>query len=140
MGNINLLSVFLGAVAFFAVGVVWYGALFGRAWRRLTGVADDIVLDSSPMSSSNPTWVIMALCFAFELLISLTLAHQYSMTAPVSDRAKMMIALGYGATLMTPALGINYLFQMRPGRLFFIDAGYLIFGMMAMGGVYCLMD
>jgi hypothetical protein len=29
---------------------------------------------------------------------------------------------------------------MRPGKLFAIDAGYLVVGMAAIGAVYCLMD
>jgi len=48
----------------------------------------------------------------------------------------MMIAVGYGAMLMVPALGIHYLFQMRPGRLFAIDAGYFVIGMALMGAVF----
>ena len=137
MGNLDLLTIFLGALAFFVVGALWYGVLFGKSWRRLIGVTDEMVA-AGPRPGQNPTWLIMLLAFLFELLISLTLAHQYAMTGP-SDRAKMMIAIGYGAVLMTPAIGINYLFQMRPGKLFAIDAGHFIVGMAAMGGVYCLM-
>jgi hypothetical protein len=138
MGNVNLLTIVLGALAFFVVGALWYGVLFGKAWRALVGITDEMVA-AGPRPGQNPTWLIMGLAFLFELLISLTLAHQYAMTAP-SDRAKMMIAIGYGAMLMTPALGINYLFQMRPGKLFLIDAAHLVAGMAVMGGVYCLMD
>ena len=137
MGNLDLLTIFLAALAFFAIGAVWYGALFGKAWRQLVGITDEMA--QGAREGQNPTWLIMLLAFAFELLISLTLAHQYAMTGP-SDRAKMMIALGYGVMLMAPALGINYLFQMRPGKLFAIDAGYFVVGMAAMGVVYCLMD
>ena len=138
MGEIDLLSVILAALAFFAVGAVWYGALFGRPWRAQLGLTDELIANG-PRPGQNPTWLIMGLAFLFELLISLTLGHQYAMTNP-GDRAKMMIAIGYGAMLMAPALGINYLFQMRSGKLFAIDAGHFVTGMAAMGGVYCLMD
>ena len=40
MGNLDLLTIFLAALAFFAVGAVWYGALFGKAWRQLVGITD----------------------------------------------------------------------------------------------------
>ena len=138
MGNLDLLTIIVAALAFFALGTLWYGPLFGRPWRRLVGITDEAATPG-PRPGRNPNWLILALCFAFELLISLTLAHQYAMTGP-SDRAKMMIAIGYGAMIMAPALGINYLFQMRPGKLFAIDAGYFIVGMAAMGGVFSLMD
>ena len=138
MGNINLLAVFLAALAFFAIGALWYGVLFGKAWRKLVGITDEM-MQAGPRPGQNPTWLIMTLAFLFELLIALMLAHQYGMTGP-GDRAKMMIAIGYGAMVMTPALGINYLFQMRPGKLFAIDAGYFIVGMAAMGGVFAGFD
>lgn len=138
MGNLDLLTIVLGAVAFFAVGALWYSVLFGKAWQKLVGITDEMIA-AGPRPGQNPTWLIMGLAFAFELLISLVLAHQYAMTGP-SDPAKMMIAIGYGVGIMAPAVGINYLFQMRPGKLFAIDAGHFIGGMAAMGGVYCLMD
>ena len=142
MGEINMLAVFLAALAFFAIGAIWYGVLFAKPWQRMTGITEEYIKsDPAPddTRTRNPVWLIMALCFAFELLIALTLAHQYAMTGP-SDRAKMMIAIGYGAMLMAPALGINYLYQMRPGKLFAIDAGYFIVGMAAMGGVFAAFD
>jgi len=143
MGNVNFAGVFLGATAFFVLGTLWYTVLFGGAWRRLTGISDEMATRSATIGGRplrrNPTWLVMVLCFAFELLIALTLGHQYAMTQP-SDRAKMMIAFGYGLMLMTPAVGINYLFQMRPGRLFAIDAAYLTTGMVLMGAIFCWLD
>ena len=139
MGNVNLLAVFLGALAFFAVGALWYGVLFGKTWRRLTGVTDEMVASGGPPAGPdrvrNPTWLIMLLAFAFELLIALMLGHNIARTNP-APWVIMMMAVGFGITIMTPALGINYLFQMRPGKLFAIDAGHFIVGMAAMGGVF----
>jgi len=132
MGNVNLLAVFAGAIVFFALGALWYGPLFGKAWKRAIGFNGR---DLPGPSVRHPAWVVMTLAFAFELLIALTLGHQFAMTGP-SPRAMMMIAVGYGAMLMVPALGIHYLFQMRPGKLFAIDAGYFIIGMALMGAVF----
>jgi hypothetical protein len=131
MGNVNLAAVFAGAAAFFALGALWYGPLFGKAWRNMVGVGQQ----DAQRAGQKPVWLIMVLAFAFELLIALMLGHQFAMTSP-SPRGMMMIATGYGATLMAPALGINYLFQMRPGKLFAIDAGYFIAGMALMGAVF----
>lgn len=134
MGHINLLATVLGAVAFFAIGALWYGPLFGRPWRQLNGITDE-VMKAGPRRGQNPIWLIMVLAFAFELLIAVMLAHLIARTSP-APAVIMMMAVGFGATIMTPALGINYLFQTRPGKLFAIDAGYFIVGMAAMGGVF----
>lgn len=131
MGEIDILTVFLGAAAFFAVGFIWYGVIFGKAWQKAAGLSDEFV-----QSGNMP--VIFGLCFAFQLLISVMLAHLYAMTNP-SDVNMMMIAMGVGATFMVPAIGINYLYLRKTAAHFFIDAAHFIIGMGAMGAVYVAM-
>lgn len=135
MGDINMLAVFLGAVAFFAVGVLWYGVLFGKAWRRAAGIEDARGNMLKPRDTVARVALTFALCFAFELLIALMLGHQFARSSP-SARGIMMISTGFGATIMAPAVGINYLFQGKSGKLFAIDAGHLVVGMAAMGAVF----
>jgi hypothetical protein len=48
----------------------------------------------------------------------------------------MMMATGFAAGVMIPAIGINYLYQRKPLALFLIDAGHFLLGMAAMGGVF----
>jgi len=132
MGQINLLAVVLGALAFFAIGALWYGPLFGKPWKAAIGWTRG---DLPYPTSKCPMWLIMLLAFLFELLIAVMLAHLIVRTS-APRHVIMMMAVGFGATIMTPALGINYLFQQRPGKLFAIDAGYLIVGMAAMGAVF----
>lgn len=133
MGEINMLVVLLGAAAFFVVGMVWYGVLFGGIWKRALG------REGKPFSGERPLWLVFGLTFAFALLIALTLSHQYAMSTP-SPRAMMMIAIGYGLMLMVPAVGIRYLYLNVPGTVFAIDAGFFLTAMTAMGAVFTLFD
>ena len=130
MGNVNLVTIVLGAAAFFVVGMAWYGVLFARVWKRAVGRSEE-----EGFTGGRPLWLIFGLTFAFALLIALTLAHQYAMTGP-SPRAMMMIAVGYGAMLMVPAVGIRYLYLKVPGVVFAIDAGFFVTAMAAMGAVF----
>ncbi len=123
--------IFGGAIAFFIVGSIWYGALFGKAWQQAAGLTDEQV------QSGNPA-LIFGLCFLFELLIAAVLWHGIERSG-ASDVAVMMMAVGFGAFVMSPAIGINYLFQRRPGKLFAIDAAHFIIGMAAMGGAFVLL-
>ncbi len=132
MGSVNLLPVVLGALAFFAIGALWYGPLFGKPWKAAIGWSGESV---PYPTSKHRMWLIMLLAFLLELLIAVMLAHLIARTGP-SPHVIMMMAVGFGATIMTSALGINYLFQQRPGKLFVIDAGYFIVGMAAMGAVF----
>lgn len=131
MGNVNMLAVFAGAAAFFAVGMVWYGLVFGKVWLREAGLSDETIARGNPL-------VIYGLCFAFELLVALMLGHNIARTDP-APHVIMMMAIGFGIAIMVPAIGINYLFQRRSGQLFAIDAGHLVLGMAAMGGVFVLL-
>tara|TARA_B100000678_G_scaffold196055_1_gene164472 strand:+ start:421 stop:900 length:480 start_codon:yes stop_codon:yes gene_type:complete len=133
MGQIDLLRVILGAGAFFLVGMVWYGVLFGKIWKRAIGRSED-----EDFSGDRPIWLVFGLTFAFALLISLTLAHQFAMSSP-SVRAMMMISVGYGLMLMVPAIGIRYLYLNAPWQVFAIDAGFFVTAMAAMGGVFVLL-
>ena len=130
MAEINWLAVLLGALAFFLVGAIWYGVLFSKAWQKAVGMSDEKI-------QSGNMALIFGLTFLAELVISLTLWHGIARSG-ASDRAVMMMAVGFGATIMVPAIGINYLYLRKTFAHFLIDAGHFIAGMTAMGGVFLL--
>jgi hypothetical protein len=128
----NWLAIVLGALAFFAVGAVWYTVLFGKAWQRLVGLSEEQLKSGANMP------LIFALCFLLELLVVTMLGHLFASLQP-SDRAKMMMATGFALAIMVPAIGINYLYQRRSLKLFLIDAGHFVVGMAAVGVVFVLL-
>ncbi len=128
MGEINYLAVVLGAAAFFATGAVWYSFLFGKAWQREAGMTEE------KMQGANMP-LIFGLCFLAELVVAYMLGHLIARTAP-QPHVIMMMAVGFGAFIMAPAIGINYLYQRKSLKLFLIDACHFIVGMTAMGGVF----
>tara|TARA_B100001057_G_scaffold230176_1_gene230494 strand:+ start:3769 stop:4167 length:399 start_codon:yes stop_codon:yes gene_type:complete len=128
MSEINWLPVLLGALTFFLVGAIWYGVLFSKAWQKAAGISDE------QLQGGNMA-LIFGLTFLAEVVIAMTLWHLIVRTG-ASDRAVMMMAIGFGATIMTPAIGINYLYLRKTLAHFLIDAGHFIVGMAAMGGVF----
>jgi len=128
----NWLAIVLGTAAFFAVGAAWYTVLFGKVWRRLVDLSEDQL-----RSGANGP-LIFVLCFLLELLVVTMLGHLFAFLQP-SDRAKMMISTGFGLTIMSPAIGIPYLFMRKPLKLFLIDAGHFVVGMAAVGVVFVLL-
>lgn len=137
MGEMNFTAILLGAIAFFALGALWYGPLFGAAWKRETGWTEAGNMPEPKSRTSTP--VIMGLAFLFALLIALMLGHSVARSSG-APHVVMMMAVGFGAAIMVPAVGIHYLFQQRTGKLFAIDAGYFIVGMALMGGVFVLLN
>ena len=129
----NWLAVVVATLAFFAVGAIWYTALFGKIWQREVGLSDE------QLTGGRNMMLIMGTCFALEFIVCLTVGHMFDFLAP-SDRAKMMIAVGLALGVMAPAIGINYLYQRKSLKLFLIDASHFIVGMAAVGGVFALLD
>ena len=128
MSDFALWPVLAGSAAFFAIGALWYGAIFAKPWQRAAG------LSNTQLRSGN-MGVIFALTFAFEMLIAMVLWHLLARTDPPAH-VVMMMAVGFAVGVMIPAIGINYLHQRKPLALFLIDAGHFLTGMAAMGGVF----
>ena len=126
MGSINLIAVVAATAAFWLVGALWYGLLFGKVWQRETGITEP--------PSGGRLALVMGLTLAFELLVVLTLAHLVARTSP-APHVVLMMAAGFALTIMTPAIGINYLHQRKSLTLFLIDASHFLAGMLAAGGV-----
>jgi hypothetical protein len=133
MGPMNWLAVVLGTVAFFAVGAIWYSALFARPWQREVG------LGTAQLTAGRNMMLTMGTCLLLEFVVVLMLGHLFARIQP-GDHAKMMMATGFGLAVMAPAIGINYLYQRRSLKLFLIDAGHFVVGMAAVGLVFVLLD
>lgn len=127
MGPVNWLAVGLGTLAFFGVGALWYGVLFGKRWQSEVGGV------TAP--SGGGVARIMLLTLACEFVIVAMLGHLIARTGP-TPHVVLMMAFGFGAMIMAPAIGINYLNQRRSLVLFLIDAGHFIVGMLAVGAVF----
>lgn len=130
MSDFAFWPVLAGAAAFFIVGSIWYGSLFGKAWQNAAGLSDQDV-----QSGNIP--LIFGLTFLFEMLIAMVLWHLIARTG-AAPHVVMMMAVGFAVGVMVPAIGINYLYQRKPFKLFAIDAGHFTFGMAAMGGIFLL--
>ena len=130
MNDFEVWPVLAGTAAFFAIGVIWYGALFNSIWRREAG------LTHADLTRGHIA-VIAGLGFAFEMLIAMVLWHLIARTAP-PPFVVMMMACGFAIGVMAPAVGVTYLLQRRSFLLFAIDAGYFLTGMAAMGATFLL--
>ena len=129
----NWLAVGLATVAFFAVGALWYGVLFGKAWQKATGLSDEQLKSGANMP------LIFGTCFVLEFIVCLTVGHMFDFLEP-GNHAKMMICVGLALGIMMPATGINYLYQRKSLKLFLIDSAHFVVGMAAVGGVFVALD
>jgi Protein of unknown function (DUF1761) len=128
MANVNLLAILVAAACGFLVGGVWYGPLFGKTWQREIGMSDDDLKSANMLK-------IYGTAFVFSVLSAVFLGHLLSHFDTDFTRT-MMISIGIAVGFITPAIGTNYLFGRKSGKLFAIDAGYWIAFYAAMGLVF----
>ncbi len=133
MGPLNWTAIGLGTLAFFAVGGLWYTALFGKAWQKAVGLSEQQLKAGANMP------LVFGLCLLLEFVVVLMLGHLFARIQP-SDRAMMMMATGFGLAVMSPAIGITYLYMRKPLKLWLIDAGHFTVGMATVGLVFVLLD
>ena len=128
MANANLLAILIAAACGFLVGGIWYGPLFGKAWQREIGMSDDELKSANMLKIYGTT-------FLFSLLSAVFLGHLLSHFDSDFHRT-MMISVGIALGFIAPAIGTNYLFGRKSGKLFAIDAGYWVAFYAAMGLVF----
>ncbi|MFN3452962.1 MAG: DUF1761 domain-containing protein [Sphingorhabdus sp.] len=131
MANANLLAILVAAATGFLIGGLWYGPLFGKAWMAAHGFTEEQLRAGNMVK-------IYGLTFAFSVLSALFLGHLLS-AVDASARATIMISVGIALGYIIPAIGTNYLFSRKSGKLFAIDAGYWLTFYAAMGLVFLLL-
>ena len=131
MANANLLAILVAAAAGFLVGGLWYGPLFGKAWMK------EHDFDEEELRKANML-KIYGLTFAFSVLSAVFLGHLLAFF-DAAPRSTMMISIGVALGYIVPAIGTNYLFSRKSGRLFAIDAGYWLVFYTAMGAVFVIL-
>ena len=116
MNGINLMAVLVAAASALVLGGLWYSpALFARAWMRAAGLSEAQARSGSPA-------VILGGAFVLSLIAAFVFAL---FLGPAPTPA---FALGAGSSAglcwVAASLGINYLFERKPLKLFLINGGY----------------
>ena len=123
---VNWLAVIVAAASGFVIGSLWYGPVFGKVWMRLTG-----------MTKEKGAQANMAVTFGGAYVLNLIAALGIA-TVSV-DHAGVMFALHVGLLgaffFVAPALGVIYLFEQQPFRLWLVNAGYQAVNFTTMGAI-----
>ncbi len=125
---INWLSALVAALTGFVIGSLWYGPpLFQKAWMRLTGITKEQGSKASIPLTFGGAYVL-------NFIGAAGLAALFG-----PERVGALCGALYGASVglffIATALGVIYLFEMRPFRLWLINAGYQVANFAAMGAV-----
>lgn len=121
--EINLPAAFIASFTGLILGYLWYSVLFAKSWQKLAGVSESQMQKGMPIRALGS--------YVFTLVMALNLAAFIGPDMSASFGLFAGLAAGLGWVAM--AFGSNYLFEHRPLKLYFINAGYNILLLSLMG-------
>jgi hypothetical protein len=130
MPQIPWVAVLVATLAGFALGAVWYGPLFGKAWMRAVGLTQEQLAKFNPAVTYGTT-------FVWALVTAVVLGAELG----ESPGIKVAVACGaaIGGLFVLPSIATNYLFEGKPFLLTAINGGYHVVRFALMGLVFGLL-
>ena len=133
MLEISWLATLVATVLAFALGGLWYGPLFGKAWMAEHGFTEQqLAKDFNPAKTYGLTAVLAALsAIVFGIFLAMLGAHS----------ALFAAGFGFSAGLfwVAASIGTNYLFERSSLKLFLINGGYHVVRFSLMGSAFGLL-
>ncbi len=124
-----LWAILASAAASMAIGFIWYGPLFGKAWGRYSGWTEEKI-KTVTAKSMGLTYGLTLIAAAVSSLALTVLSRSLGATTAVDG---LMIGLLTGVGLVAMAFATNFLFERRPLGFWLIVAGYEVVFMAAAG-------
>jgi hypothetical protein len=124
-----LWAILASAAASMAIGFLWYGPLFGKAWGRYSGWTEEKIKTVSGKSMG----LTYGLTLIAAIVSSLALTVLSRSLGATTAKDGLMIGALAGVGLAAMALATNFLFERRPLGFWLIVAGYEVIFMSVAG-------
>ena len=124
----NYAAVFVAAIAYWLLGALWYGVVFGARWMVLEN------MNMEQAKSLNPV-LPYVIGFILNILIAYSLAQIciWRNADTIGRGASVGVLLWIG--FVGPITFTTYMYEMRPKELFAINQFYPLAGMVLMGAI-----
>ena len=124
--HVNYLAVIAAAVATYILAALWYGAIFGKLWQKLTGITD-----MKPKPLNMVLALVSSFVMAYVLDHSLVFGDAYLKTGGISGglMGAFFLWLGFVATVTL----CTKLYENKPWALWLLDNGFWLISMLVMG-------
>ncbi|MBS0536576.1 MAG: DUF1761 domain-containing protein [Proteobacteria bacterium] len=129
--SLNYLAIFCAGLVAFMLGGLWYTALFGKAWRQLSGYSDE---QMKSMQAKRPMPVffgLLTVCYIIAALALALLLRQLAVREAIPGAVTgLVVFIIVGAFAMT-----GHLSSPRPLKLYLIDVGFALVFLPVMGAM-----
>lgn len=125
--HINYFSVLISAIIYFLIGSLWFSTLFGHIWSKELEKHNTII--KKPTTSQ--LLEKMAITFGSNILTSLAMAYLTKATGSNTIVSGLILgvitSIGFAATTMAT----TFSWESRSLKLFLIDIGYPVLGIIS---------
>jgi surface polysaccharide O-acyltransferase-like enzyme len=124
----NYLAVFVAAIAYWLLGAIWYGVVFGEAWMALEHMTPEQARSMNPVLPYLITLVL-------NVLIAYALAQIciWRNADTLGRGASVGVLLWIG--FVGPVTFTTYMYEMRPKELYAINQFFPLAGFVLMGAI-----
>ena len=131
--EINYLAAIVAALSIFALGALWYGPLFGKAWLASQTVsAEELKTGSGSMART------FGLSLASYLVMALTLGMFVFLINPPDLSSGLWLAAVLCVGFALPGTLTSVLYSANRMTLFWINGGYQLASFLLMGTILTL--
>jgi Protein of unknown function (DUF1761) len=124
----NYAAVFVAAIAYWLLGALWFGVLFGKPWMALENISIEQAKTMNPV-------LPYVITFVLNLLIAYALAQvciwRNANTIGRGASVGVLVWIGF----IGPITYTTYMYEMRPKELFAINEFFPLAGMVLMGAI-----
>jgi Protein of unknown function (DUF1761) len=124
----NYVAVLVAAIAYWLLGAVWYGVLFGKQWMALENITPE---QASSMNPVAPYVISFILNLVIAFVLAQLCAWRNANTAARGAALGILMWIGF----LGPVTYTTYMYEMRPKQLFAINEFYVLVGMCLMGAI-----
>ncbi len=137
--ELNYWAILVAALFAIVLGALWFGPLFGKQWMRIIGIAMPGEMTRSMKQSMMRSYAIQAIA---SLVMSFVLAHMLAFTMSFMEVEGIFGALTGALWLwlgfVVPATIGSVLWENRPWKYWFINAGYYLVALCGMSAILTL--
>ncbi|MFZ2555569.1 MAG: DUF1761 domain-containing protein [Minisyncoccia bacterium] len=134
---INYIAVIVAAIAQMALGFIWYGPLFGKQWTTLMGWSE-AELKAGQEKMQKEGWKTYGLQLIGAVVMAYVLAHVSYLAliyASSPFHAGISSAFWMWLGFIAPVMLGSVLWDGKSWKLFFLQSGYYLVGLLIMGAI-----
>jgi hypothetical protein len=122
LSNLPWLHVLVAAIAYFALGAIWYGPLFSKAWVRghAINMSDPDAKKGVAGIMITSFFIVLAICIALAILLEVTYVKD------IAHAVKWGLFIGIGFVVTTTSM--TYIYLKKPVSIHLIDGLYHVIG------------